>query len=481
MWNLERIANHFGDGKFKIDMYSLHFKEKDVEKLHNALELKKALPVIRLSLTGAVLIYAIFAILDIYAIPEVVYEAWAIRFLIICPFFILAALSTFWLKTQPFAQPISAVCVLASGSGVIAMIALADPIGGSIYFAGLVPVFIYTCCVPPVRFLYATVVTIILLFLYFVVTTFLNPLPFLDLLENGFFLVVAAAMSIFASYIQELARRKDFINMMKLDEERVKSDELAEKAQAANHSKSEFLAIMSHELRTPLNAIIGFSEILEKEMFGPLGQDRYKEYSKDINVSGQHLLSIINDILDLSKAEAGKLVLQDEEVSIVDTVNSTLRIIRDHAAERGVRLAFDVPSHDYQMIGDPRLLAQVFLNLFSNAVKFTHKGGSVAISFEEVGNGSLRVRIKDTGIGIDPADIEKVFAPFVQIESSMSRNYEGTGLGLPLTKNIMELHDGSITLDSHLGEGTVAIVEFPKERLVSHDSDDTQSHRQARG
>lgn len=481
MWTIGRIAKHFGEGKFKIDIFSLHFKEKEVEKLYNALELRKALPVIRLSLTGAVLIYAVFGILDIYAIPEILYDAWIIRFLIICPIFTLAAISTFWETTKPYAQPISAICVLASGSGVIAMIALANPIGGAIYFAGLVPVFIYSCCVPPVRFLHATAVTIILIVLYFVVTTIVNPVPYLIWLENMFFLVCAAAMSIFASYIQELARRKDFINMRMLDEERVKSDVLAEKAQAANHSKSEFLAIMSHELRTPLNAIIGFSEILEKEMFGPLGKEQYKEYSKDINVSGQHLLSIINDILDLSKAEAGKLVLQEEQVSIVDIVNSTLRIIRDHAAERGVRLAFDVPVNEYILIGDPRLLAQVFLNLFSNAVKFTHKGGSVAISFKEKTNGNLCVMIKDTGIGIDAENIEKVFAPFVQIESSMARSYEGTGLGLPLSKNIMELHDGSIRLDSRLGEGTIAIVEFPKERIVNSHLEGENTHKLARG
>ena len=481
MWTIGRIASYFGEGKFKIGIYSLRFLDKDVETLYNALELEKALPIIRLSLTGAVLIYAMFGILDAFAIPEILYEAWAIRFLIICPVFILSALSTFWKPTKPFAQPISAVCVLASGSGVIAMVALADPVGGAMYFAGLVPIFIYSCCVPPVRFLYALAVTLILLVMYFLVTIVINPLPFLDLLEIGFFLVFAAVMSVFASYVQEVARRKDFINMKMLDEERIKSDVLAEKAQAANHSKSEFLAIMSHELRTPLNAIIGFSEILEKEMFGPLGKEQYKEYSKDINVSGQHLLSIINDILDLSKAEAGKLVLQEEEVSIVDTVNSTLRIIRDHAAERGVRLAFDVPGSDCRLIGDPRLLAQVFLNLFSNAVKFTHKGGSVSISFEAIPNGNLKVRIKDTGIGIDPENIDKVFAPFVQIESSLARNYEGTGLGLPLTKNIMELHNGSINLDSHLGEGTEAIVEFPKERLINHNAGGEHSQLQARG
>lgn len=455
--------------------------DRNVESAYNDAAVARSLVVMRLSIFSAVVIYACFSILDYYVIPEVFGTALFIRFCVAIPIFLITLGLTYTKYYSIVAQPGAAFCMLASGISIIVMTAIANEPGNYLYYAGLTPLIIFCCCLPPTRFLYATSVTAFLVITYHISAIWVNPIPFLILMANDFFLLTAAGMGVFAAYFQELAQRRDFINMMMLDEERVKSDELAEKAQAANHSKSEFLAIMSHELRTPLNAIIGFSEILEKEMFGPLGQDRYKEYSKDINVSGQHLLSIINDILDLSKAEAGKLILQDEEVSIVDTVNSTLRIIRDHAAERGVRLAFDVPAHDYQMIGDPRLLAQVFLNLFSNAVKFTHKGGSVAISFEEVKNGSLRVRIKDTGIGIDPENIEKVFAPFVQIENSMSRNYEGTGLGLPLTKNIMELHNGSITLDSRLGEGTVAIVEIPKERLVNHHSGDTQHHRQARG
>ncbi|TNE35744.1 MAG: HAMP domain-containing histidine kinase [Alphaproteobacteria bacterium] len=449
-----------------IQRFSLRFVDRAVESAYNDAAVARSVVVMRLSLFSAVIIYACFSILDYYVIPEVFKEAFIIRFGVAIPIFLITLYLTYTRFYSVIAQPGAAFCMLASGLSIIYMTIIADQPGNYLYYAGLTPLIIFCCCLPPTRFLYATSVTGCLIFAYHLSALWLNPIPPLILIGNDFFLLTAAGMGIFAAYFQELAQRRDFMNMRMLEEERQKSDMLAEKAQAANHSKSEFLAIMSHELRTPLNAIIGFSEILEKEMFGPLGKAQYKEYSKDINVSGQHLLSIINDILDLSKAEAGKLVLQEEKLSIVDIVNSTLRIIRDHAAERGVRLAFDVPGRDFILEGDPRLLSQVFLNLLSNAVKFTHKGGFVRIGFEEMATGNLSVLITDTGIGIDPENIEKVFAPFVQIESSMSRSYEGTGLGLPLSKNILELHDGTIMLKSKLGEGTTAIVEFPARRIV---------------
>lgn len=465
----------------KLNRFSLRFVDSDVESAYNDAAIARSLTVMRLSLLSAVVIYAAFTILDFYVIPEAFWEALVIRFCFAIPIF-LAVFGLTYTKFYPIiAQPGAAFCMLASGISIIVMTAIADEPGNYLYYAGLTPLIIFCCCLPPTRFLYATSVTVFLVVAYHISAIWYNPIPLLILMANDFFLLTAAGMGVFAAYFQELAQRRDFINMEMLHEERVKSDILAEKAQAANHSKSEFLAIMSHELRTPLNAIIGFSEILDKEMFGPLGREQYKEYAHDINVSGQHLLSIINDILDLSKAEAGKLVLQEEEVSIVNTVNSTLRIIRDNAAERGVRLIFDMPARDLRMIGDPRLLAQVFLNLLSNAVKFTHKGGSVSVSFKTMDNGNSQVHIRDTGIGIDAENIEKVFDPFVQIESAMVRNYEGTGLGLPLSKNIMELHNGSIRLESRLGEGTVAIVEIPKERLVEKPAEPAEQTKLVRG
>ncbi len=448
----------------EINRFSLRFADRDFENDYNDDAIAKSLAVMRLSLLSALIIYGGFSFLDYYVLMDVYETAIAIRFTTTVPFLVVVYALTYSRFYAQIAQLGAALCMLISGLSIIAMTYIASEPGNYLYYAGLTPLIIFCCCLPPTRFLYATSVTVCLVVAYHISAMWLNPIPIMILLANDFFLLTAAGMGVFAAYFQELAQRRDFVNMKMLDSERMKSNELADKANSANHAKSEFLAIMSHELRTPLNAIIGFSEILEKEMFGPLGTEQYKEYSHDIKSSGQHLLSIINDILDLSKAEAGKLVLQEQDVSLIEVINSSLRIVRDKAVESGIRLAFDVPKTEQIVFADPRLVSQVFLNVLSNAVKFTPKGGSVSINVMESKEGEISVHVTDTGIGIEPQNLQKVFAPFVQIESSLARNYEGTGLGLPLSKNVMTLHGGSIELESMIGKGTTVQIIFPAER-----------------
>lgn len=232
------------------------------------------------------------------------------------------------------------------------------------------------------------------------------------------------------------------------------------RAEAANQAKSEFLANMSHELRTPLNAINGFSEIMSGEMFGPLGDARYKGYAGDILKSGQHLLSLINDILDMAKIEAGKMTLHYEPVSLVEIGEDAIRLMRGKAEESGLVLALEAPDlPDIQ--ADYRGLKQVMLNLISNAVKFTPEGGEITVTMARHGLGRVRVAVTDTGIGIAAEDLARLAQPFEQVEGQHSKTTQGTGLGLSLTKALIELHQGEMLMESEPGAGTTVSFVIP--------------------
>jgi signal transduction histidine kinase len=231
-------------------------------------------------------------------------------------------------------------------------------------------------------------------------------------------------------------------------------------AEAANAAKSRFLANMSHELRTPLNAIIGFSEIISGQFFGDVGNVRYLDYSHDILRSGRHLLAVINDVLDISKSEAGKMVLAVRELDIAEVLSDCISMVREQCNEAGLDLATIGLDRPLPMEGDAAKLRQIFLNLLSNAIKFTEKGGTVSLQAHASG-ARVVVTVADTGIGMDADDVEIAFQPFGQVDNRLERRYEGTGLGLPLTKALVELHQGSITIDSARGQGTRVTVSLP--------------------
>jgi signal transduction histidine kinase len=253
------------------------------------------------------------------------------------------------------------------------------------------------------------------------------------------------------------------------DRKRFESDlrRAKEEAELASRTKTEFLANMSHELRTPLNAVIGFAEIMQSEIFGPLGDARYTEYAADIRDSGQHLLNLINDLLDVSKIEFGKVELVEEIVDLAGIIDSCMRLMRDRADQAALELTAHTPLDPPYLRADGRRLKQILLNLMSNAVKFTPSGGQVTVRATIAEDGGLKIAVSDTGIGIASQDLAKALQPFGQIDSRMTRKYQGTGLGLPLTKSMIELHGGRLQLDSAVGRGTTATLWLPASRVVA--------------
>ena len=239
-----------------------------------------------------------------------------------------------------------------------------------------------------------------------------------------------------------------------------------EEAEFANRSKSEFLANMSHELRTPLNAIIGFSEVLQGELFGSLGDERYVEYAGHINESGDHLLSIINDILDLAKLEAGKMELSESVFSISDLLGRCLTLVRSRADNAQVSLQFQIDQQLPLLRADERALKQVLINLLSNAIKFTPPNGTVTMEVRHSPVGDLYIAVADTGVGMSSDDIRKALQPFGQVDSKLARQHEGTGLGLPISASLIRAHGGELTVESQLEIGTTVTARFPAWRVL---------------
>jgi signal transduction histidine kinase len=257
-----------------------------------------------------------------------------------------------------------------------------------------------------------------------------------------------------ASDITELTRREESLRGAK------------EIAESASRAKSHFLANMSHELRTPLNAIMGFADIMRMGLLGPIENSDYRSYVRDMHKSAEHLLNVINDILDVARIETGEFALQEAVCNTEELFDSAARLIRDRLQGAGLKLGVDLPAKLPRLNADKRKIKQILMNLLSNAVKFTPQGGHVAMSAAVNRQGQLEIVVSDTGIGIPPDKIDLVMQPFAQVDSGLERKFDGVGLGLSLSRALARLHGGDVRLESELGKGTRAIFTLPKQRLI---------------
>jgi len=454
-----------GAARFALNRILLIFKNAEVEHDFSAYSFTQSIFFIRLYLIAAALLYSAFGLLDAMVGAEHVNELWLIRFGFAVPVMMIVLALSFTASFRQYVQPALATAMSSAGLGIVMMCAVLGPPFNSQYYAGVIMVVVYCGSLLGLRFAYSLMVTIGLWSCYQVVSLFINPIPTEDYISNNFFLSMSTGVGLFSSYILETHIRNNYVAQKIIEQKNLVMRGLLDEAEAANRAKSEFLAVMSHELRTPLNAILGFSEMFKQQMMGPLGSPKYLEYAGDINDSGRHLLAIINDILDLAKAESGKLELAESSFDLNAEIEATLRMCQPKADENHIKIEFSPAKSGLHIFADERLVRQVALNIISNAIKFTPVGGRVTIDVRVERDTGATLSITDTGIGIAAKDLDRVLRPFEQVESALSRRHGGTGLGLPYSKRVIEIHGGTLKLSSQVNQGTTVRVDLPASRV----------------
>ncbi|QUD88445.1 ATP-binding protein [Phenylobacterium montanum] len=394
-------------------------------------------------------LYLVFGLLDLTVGGRLTSYLLLIRFGAVCPTLLAVFGLSFLRDFFRIGQAGLSVAVLATGFGVVVMTAIMDPPFNSLYYAGIIMVVIFGGSMIRLKFRYSTAIALFLVGSYQVSAIWINPIPRSMLISNNFFLSMATAVGLFSGYFQELYIRRAYAGQKVVEEARLAAD-------AANEAKSAFLATMSHEIRTPLNGVLGMVQAMARE---PLPEHQ-RERLGVIGASGEMLLAILNDMLDLSKIEAGRLELEVVDFDLAALVSEVAAIFEPLAAGKGVAFTVEIaPDATGAYRGDPLRVRQIVHNLVSNAVKFT-ADGTVQVELGAEGGG-VRLVVSDTGIGIAPERIEQLFDKFVQADSSTTRRYGGAGLGLAICRQLCLQMGGEIRAQSDLGRGSRFTVWLP--------------------
>lgn len=425
-------------------------------------------------------IYGAIGILDLIVVaPEHLTPLLAIRYLGVCPMLVLFAVAVNTQAFRRFAQPLLAGAMALAGLGIIAMTLLTEPPVSGWYYAGLSLVVVYSTSAIRLHFAVALAVTVLLAAAYVLATVFLNDLAPAMVTANTAFLVATVGVGLLSNYTVELFARQRYAHEERLQIAMRDANFQRRQANAANQAKSQFLATMSHELRTPLNAVIGFAEVISLQMLGRIENAKYSDYAAHILNSARHLLGILDDILELAKADAGAMRLNEDVVSMDEMVDAVMQQVTQQAGERGVRLKVQPVDPEVDLRADPRLIRQLLTNLLTNAIKFSTEGGRVTLTAGRTADGGYEIAVADKGIGIAGDDLERIFEPFTQVESAFARDHGGAGLGLPLVKKIVDLLQGEIELHSKLGSGTTTRVRLPRTRVLNRGADPEPKRRRA--
>lgn len=446
--------------------YDSAFADPAKEREYQQAEGPNAIVYARLALGLAAVLFASFGITDWLFAPN----ALMMTVIRVCSILILllAFAASYAPAAQPHHQLLMQVGALTVGIGYIGVVALAPPSLLPLYLDCVILVVVGIFVVLRMSTLRASVSVLVVMALLDIAYLYVGLGTQDDFVVYQLIMVTAFAIGFFSNYIYERQRRIAYLGRRAAEQQAARLEQALRRAaeaqmqaEQAARVKSDFVAHVSHELRTPLNAVIGFGEVLERQIFGPLGHRKYAEYARDIRESGQHLLSLINDVLDLSKVEAGRMELHRELLAPHELARASLVLVSGLSQARGTRVSVDVPQDLPPVFGDARAIKQMLVNLLSNALKFSPPGGAVSIA-ARADDGNVRFVISDNGPGMTAEQVQIAMTPFGQVSGMVADSERGTGLGLALANSLAELHGAPLQLDSEPGRGTRATVTLPR-------------------